>query len=475
VNEVQIEEVVRKVLEQIGKDAGGYIRSSASATKSEDGLFDSMDDAIDAAAQAQCVLAEMSLEKRKECIEAIRKTGIAHAEDVAQREMSETKMGKYEHKIIKMQVASARTPGVEDLQTTAWSGDHGLTVVEMAPFGVIGVITPITHPVPTLINNAISMISAGNTLVVNPHPGAKNVSGYGVQLINRAVVAVGGPRNIVTAVKNPTMESGKVLFNHPKIDLLCITGGPGVVREAMRASKRAICAGPGNPPVVIDETADLAKAAKSIIAGATFDNNILCIGEKEIFVVASVADELKRQLVAHGSFELTPHQMDQLADKVFENGGRGVEEPVVVRKYVGQDAPVLAQAIGLNISENILMLFGETSADHPFVLAEQMMPCLPLTRVPDVDTGIALAKKVEHGFKHTAIMHSMNVENLTKMGKAMNCTLFVKNGPSTGGLGIEGEGYFTHSIAGPTGEGITSARTFTRMRRCAMVDYLRVV
>ncbi len=389
--------------------------------------------------------------------------------------MSETKMGKYEHKIIKMQVASARTPGVEDLQTTAWSGDHGLTVEEMAPFGVIGVITPITHPVPTLINNAISMIAAGNTLVVNPHPGAKNVSGYGVQLINRAVVAAGGPRNIVTAVKNPTMESGKVLFNHPKIDLLCITGGPGVVREAMRASKRAICAGPGNPPVVVDETADLAKAAKSIIAGATFDNNILCIAEKEIFVVASVADELKRQLVAHGSFELTPQQMDQLADKVFENGGRGVEEPVVVRKYVGQDAPVLAQAIGLNIPANILMLFGETPADHPFVLAEQMMPCLPLTRVPDVDTGIALAKKAEHGFKHTAIMHSKNIENLTKMGKVMNCTLFVKNGPSTGGLGIGGEGYLTYSIAGFTGEGITSARTFTRMRRCAMVDYLRIV
>ncbi len=474
-NEVQIEEVVRKVLEQIGKDTSSYVRASASAAKSEDGLFDSMEDAIEAAAQAQCVFADMSLEKRKECIEAIRKTGIAHAEDVAQREMSETKMGKYEHKIIKMQVASARTPGVEDLQTSAWSGDHGLTVVEMAPFGVIGVITPITHPVPTLINNAISMIAAGNTLVVNPHPGAKNVSGYGVQLINRAVVAAGGPRNIVTAVKNPTMESGKVLFNHPKIDLLCITGGPGVVREAMRASKRAICAGPGNPPVVIDETADLAKAAKSLIAGATFDNNILCIGEKEIIVVASVADELKRQLVAHGSFELTPHQMDQLADKVFENGGRGVEEPVVVRKYVGQDAPVLAQVIGLNIPANIIMLFGETAADHPFVLAEQMMPCLPLTRVPDVDTGIAIAKKAEHGFKHTAIMHSKNIENLTKMGKAMNCTLFVKNGPSTGGLGIGGEGYFTHSIAGSTGEGITSARTFTRMRRCTMVDYLRVV
>ena len=243
----------------------------------------------------------------------------------------------------------------------------------------------------------------------------------------------------------------------------------------MQSSKRAICAGPGNPPVVIDETADLAKAAKSIVAGATFDNNLLCIAEKEIIVVDQVADQLIRELQAIGCVQLSLAQMDQLADKAFENGGRQVEEPVVNRQLVGRDAAVLAQAIGLNLPASVPMLFGETPWDHPWVLAEQMMPCLPLIRVANVSAAIDLAKKVEHGFRHTAIMHSKNVANLTAMAKAMNCTLFVKNGPSTAGLGLDGEGTFTHSIASPTGEGITTARTWTRMRRCTMVDYLRII
>jgi aldehyde dehydrogenase len=469
---LQIENIVQKVVEQL-KQAG--LTGASSPSHGDDGLFDNMEDAIEAASNAQVKLADGGMDLRKRAIDAIRKMGVEHAVDVSQREMAETKIGKYEHKIAKMQAASLRTPGVEDLISHAVSGDFGLTVNEMAPFGVIGAITPVTHPVPTLINNAISMIAAGNSVVVNPHPNAMNISGYGVQLINRAIVAAGGPHNLVTAVRKPTMETGKILFHHPKIDLLVITGGPGVVKAAMQASKRAICAGPGNPPVVVDETADLAKAARSIMEGATFDNNLLCIGEKEIIVVAQVADELIKELRTCGCYQLSTQQMDQLAEKAFENGGRNVEEPVVNRQLVGRDAQVLAKAIGLQIPETVTMLFGETVWNHPWVLAEQMMPCLPLIRVADVDAAIALAKKVEHGFRHTAIMHSKNIANLTKMGKEMNCTVFVKNGPSTAGLGINGEGTFTHSIASPTGEGITTARTFTRMRRCTMVDYLRII
>jgi acyl-CoA reductase-like NAD-dependent aldehyde dehydrogenase len=472
VDNPNIDAIVQRVLQQL-QNSG--ISKTVAEGSGSDGLFDDMEAAILAAWTAQQALTEGGMEMRKTCIAAIRQMGVDHAVDIAQREMAETKMGKYDHKIIKMQAASTRTPGVEDLLTDAYSGDHGLTVNEMAPFGVIGAITPVTHPVPTLVNNAISMIAAGNSVVVNPHPNAMNVSGYGVQLINRAIVKAGGPANLVTAVSKPTMETGKILFNHPRIAILVITGGPGVVKAAMQASKRAICAGPGNPPVVVDETADIRKAAKSIMEGATFDNNILCIGEKEIIVVNSVADELIRELKSLGCYQLSAAQMDQLAEQAFENGGRGAEEPVVNRKLVGRDASVLARAIGLELAADTPMLFGETAWNHPWVLAEQMMPCLPLIRVPDVEAAIQMAQKVEHGFRHTAIMHSKNIANLTRMGKVMNCTLFVKNGPSTAGLGINGEGTFTHSIASPTGEGITTARTFTRMRRCTMVDYLRVI
>ena len=475
--ESQIDAIVQRVLTHLGTEGLQPSVSTEPQTPSqgEDGMFDDMEAAIEAARIAQVQLTELGLEKRKEIIAAIRKAGIDNAQDFAERTHKETGMGRVVDKVKKHFLASQGTPGVEDLESTAWSGDNGLTVVEMAPYGVIGAITPSTHPVPTLINNAISMISAGNSIVVNAHPGAKNISAYGVQVLNRAIVSAGGPNNLITAVKTPTIETGKLLFNHPKIRLLCITGGPGVVRAAMAASKKAICAGPGNPPVVVDETADIPKAARDIIDGAVFDNNVLCISEKAIIVVDSVADELKRQLVAHGSYELTTQQMDSLANKAFVNGGWGEEEPVVNRELVGRDASVLARTIGLNIGPEIRMLHGETGPDHPFVIAEQMMPCLPIVRVANVDAAIDLAVKVEHGYGHTAIMHSKNVENLTKMGKRMDTTIFVKNGPSSAGVGVGGEGFITFSIASPTGEGITSARTFTRMRRCVMVDYLRVV
>jgi len=473
VDEKQIGLIVQKVLDELGKN--GEKRPIVTGDTCQDGVFEDIEEAIEAACQSQLQLANMTIEKRKEVIEAIRRAGQDNAKEFAKRTIDETKMGRYEHKITKCILASKHTLGVEDLETIAWSGDHGLTVEELAPFGVIGAIMPSTHPVPTLINNAISMISAGNSVVSNAHPAAKNVSNYAVQLLNQGIVAAGGPANLITCAKNPTMDTGKVIFTHPKIDLLTITGGPGVVRAAMKAGKRAICAGPGNPPVVVDETADIAKAAKCIIEGACFDNNLLCIGEKIIVAVEAIAEELKRQLVAHQSFELTTKQMDDLANIVFKNGGWGEEEPFLNREYVGKDAKTLAQALGITIPPDTELLFGETPDDHPFVNGEQMMCCVPFLRAPNVDAAILKAQKAEHNFRHSAMMHSKNIENMTKMGKIMNCTLFVKNGPSAAGVGIGGEGYFTHSIASPTGEGITSTRTFTRRRRCAMVDYLHIL
>ncbi len=472
-DEKQISAIVQRVIDDLQKT--GKVSTLAACTTCNAGIFDKIEDAIEAAYKAQLQLVNDTIEKRKDIIAAIRKTGQDYAQEFARRTVAETKMGRVDHKILKCQLASRLTPGVEDLETTAWSGDHGLTIEELAPFGVIGAIMPSTHPVPTLLNNAISMIAAGNSMVINAHPAAKEVSNYAVGLLNKAITDVGGPANLITCARVPSMETGQILFTHPKVNILAITGGPGVVKAAMKAGKRAICAGPGNPPVVIDETADLANAAKSIVAGATFDNNLLCISEKTIIVVERVAEEFKRQLIAHKSFELTCKQMDDLAKIVFKDGGRGTEEPIVNRDYVGRDAHVLAKALNITIPPDTEMLFGETPVDHPFVNAEQMMCCLPMLRSPNVDAAIMLAQKVEHDFRHTAIMHSKNIENMTKMGRLMNCTLFVKNGPSSAGLGVGGEGYLTHSIASPTGEGITSARTFTRRRRCAMVDYLRIV
>ena len=166
-----------------------------------------------------------------------------------------------------------------------------------------------------------------------------------------------------------------------------------------------------------------------------------------------------------------------LAEKAFvfpQGKGAGCPHPVVNRDLVGRDAAVLAKAIGLDIPASTQLLFGETKADHIFVDEEQMMPFIPVVRVPDVDTAIAEAIKAEHGYKHTGVMHSQNIRNLTKMAQEIDTTLFIKNGPCMTGLGLGGEGFLSFSIATPTGEGVTTPMTFTRSRRCVMVENLNL-
>jgi propionaldehyde dehydrogenase len=466
------EEHIRKIVEEVVQRVVTSNMDGSSTAGGEGGVFQTIDAAVQAATRAQLQLVEMSLEQRKQIVEAFRRTSHEYAEEFSRRALAETGMGRYEDKILKHQVAADSTPGVEDLEATSWTGDNGLTVVEMAPYGVIGAVTPSTHPVPTMVNNAICIVSAGNSVVFNVHPAGKKVSMFAVRLINEAVVKVGGPANLVTAVEEPTLESANDLFHHPGIRLLLVTGGPGVAQAALATPKKAIVAGPGNPPVVVDETADLAKAARDIIDGGAFDNNILCLGEKQVFAIDSIADELKRLMVQYSAYELNAQQVDALSQVAFVDGPDG--HPMANRELVGRNASVLGERIGLNLDDSLRMLIGETDANHVFVREEQMMPFLPIVRVPNIDQAIREAVISENGYGHTAIIHSRNIENMHRMARAANTTIFVKNGPSYAGVGLGGEGFGTYSIAGPTGEGLTSPRTFTRQRRCALVDYFRI-
>jgi len=437
------------------------------------GVFDTVDQAASAAEQAFEDLSQLSLEKRGKIIQAIRECGLKNKRQIAEMTVEETGMGRVNHKEAKFELVAAKTPGIEILQPNCFTGDRGLTVDELAPFGVIGAVTPVTHPVPTMMNNAISFIASGNTAVFNAHPASKKVFAHGIRTFSQAILEAGGPPNLITCVKEPTIETGKTLFNHPKIRLLLVTGGPAVVKEAIRAPKRAICAGPGNPPVVVDDTADLHKAAESIIAGGGFDNNILCIGEKQIFVMNSVADQLIKELTAQGCFMLDKGQVDQFTRVAF--GLDKGDKPTLNRNLVGRRADVLARTIGLELTYDPPLLIGETGFDHLFVQEEQMMPFIPIVRVRNITEAINMAIESEHGYGHTACIHSRNIQHMHEMAKRVNTTIFVKNGPSTAALGSGGEGYTAFSIASPTGEGCCTARTFTRMRRCSLVDYFRIV
>ena len=363
-----------------------------------------------------------------------------------------------------------KPPGLEDLQPDSYSGDGGLTLVERAPYGIIGAITPSTNPTATVINNSISMLAAGNGVVFAPHPSATKCSHYTMSLLNEAIIEAGGPRNILTSVADASIENAQKMMTHPGIRLLCVTGGPGVVAAASKSRKKYVAAGPGNPPVVVDETADLKKAARDIVSGASLDNNVLCIAEKEIIVVESVADELKKNLKNSGAYEASPREIAQL-EKICIDSKTGAPN----RGLVGKNASVILEQIGVRVPDDVRIVLCEVAADHPFVVEELLMPVIPLVRVRDVHTAVELAVKVEHGNRHTAVMHSKNIDNLHMMARKCDCSIFVKNGPSYAGLGLGGEGCTTMTIASPTGEGITTARSFTRQRRCVIVDSFRIV
>lgn len=437
------------------------------------GVFDSVDDAVNAASEAQRKFETMGLEKRRKAVDCIRKICVERADALGLEEFEETKIGRLKHKVEKLITAGEKTPGVEFLTTRAYSGEQGVTLEEFAPFGVVGIITPVTHSLPTLAGNAINILAAGNALVCNPHPGGAGVACHGTQLFNQAIHQAIGLNNLITTIGKPTLESAEAIFAHRGVRLLCVTGGPAVARAALRSPKRAIVAGPGNPPVVVDETACLTNAAKSIIAGGAYDNNLLCIGEKEVFAVASIFDELMDTMAKHKAVRLNKDQIAALTKVAFvpSEGGK-----VVVNKdLIGQDAAVLAKHAGVSVPSDTELLYGETDESHPFVDHEQMMPFVPFVKTPDVDSAIALAKKYEHGFKHTAIIHSRNVDTITRMGREMDVTLYVQNGPSMACLGLGGEGYLSFSIATPTGEGVTTPLTFTRVRRSSTVGSMRVI
>ncbi len=462
--------IVQEVLKNL-KTAGAIPAASKGASISGGkGIFENVEDAIKSAGDAQKKLVELPVVLRKKMIENMRKRCMAKIEEIARIGVEDTGYGRIEDKIQKNTLAITKTPGMEDLQPVSYSGDNGLTIVEQAPYGIIGSITPSTNPSETIICNSIGMIAAGNAVVFGPHPGAVKISTYMIELLNDAVVEVGGPANLMTMAAKPSIENAQVLMTHPSIRLLVVTGGPAVVAAAAKCGKKFIAAGPGNPPAVVDETADLKKAARDIVSGATLDNNILCIAEKEIIVVESVAEELKRHLRNSGAYEASAREIMQLEKLVIDPKTGGPN-----RKFVGKNASFILEQIGVRVPDEIRMVLCETGPDHPFVVEELLMPVVPLVRVRDVHAAIDLAVKVEHGNNHTAVMHSRNIDNLHKMAVRCNCSIFVKNGPSYAGLGMGGEGYATFTIASPTGEGLTSARTFSRQRRCIIVDSFRIV
>jgi aldehyde dehydrogenase len=439
------------------------------------GIFADMGAACVAAEEAFHQLQAKGLAGRAKIVELVKDMCTARAVEWGHIEFEETKIGRRDHKVEKLQIVKL-VPGLEWLKPYGLSGDHGITLEEQTPFGVVGAVTPVTHSVPTIAGNIVSMVAAGNSVVFNPHPGGARCAAMAIRAFNEAIHAALGIEHLICTVAEPSIPSFEAMCKHEAVRLLCVTGGPAVVNAAMKSGKRAICAGPGNPPVVVDGTGCLKQAAANVLHGAAYDNNLLCIGEKQVFVLESIATKFMAELAAAGAAKLNAAQLAKLTGVAFSNAkdAGGCSHPVLNRAFVGKDATWLAQQAGASVPADTPLLFAETDADHPYVIEEQMMPVLPIVRVKNFDEAVTAAAKSEHGYKHSAIIHSLNVDHMTQMARALDTTLFVKNGPSTAGLGLGGEGYLNYSIATTTGEGICTPRTFTRTRRCVMVDNLRI-
>ncbi len=444
--------------------------ASVAEADSSVGIFNDVAEAVKAAKQAFKKLSSLGIKGRDDVVKIVKDLTIANAVSWGKFEYDETKIGRLDHKVEKLQIV-AGVPSTEWLRPDAFSGDNGIMLEEFTPYGVIGAITPLTHSIPTIAGNIVNMVAAGNAIVFNPHPGGAKSAVLAVSTFNKAIEQKLGIKNLICCIEKPTLDSFNALAQNPDVAIMCITGGPGVVAAAMKSGKKCICAGPGNPPVIVDETVCPNKAAKDIITGCAYDNNLLCVGEKEVFVLEAAYDKFIAAMRKNGGFEIAGAALERLTNAAFENKNGHY---VLKRDLVGKDPEELARAAGVSIPSGTQLLFAQTDTNHPFVIEEQMMPMLPIVKVKDFDEALECAMTAEHGYKHSALIHSLDVSRMTLMARALDTTVFVKNGPCVSGLGLGGEGYLSYSIATATGEGISNPKTFTRKRRCVMVGNLNI-
>ena len=476
ISDTEVRSIIERVRQKVGADPGRRaVEVPSPPSVGGAGIHPTVDAAVTACRAAFVDYRACGLDARHRIVDRLRAVMREHSRELAEMAHAETGLGRAEDKFKKNNLVIEKTPGPEDLEPQTWTGDRGLTLTEPAPFGVIGAITPTTNPTATIINNTIAGISAGNGLVFNVHPNAKAVSVHTIRLINGAITEAGGPPDLVATVPDPTIESAQELMNHPGVRILLITGGPGVVEEARKTRKRAILAGPGNPPVVVDETADIDLAGREIVRGASFDNNLICTDEKEVFVVASMADALFDAMRAHGGYVLAEHELAKIDRLIFREAAHDGKPGKINPRWIGQNAGAILAEIGVRSAEHIRLVVADVPFSHSLVWTEQMMPVMPVARVPDVDRAISLAIAAEHGCCHTASIFSRNVDTITRMAREIDVSIFVANAATLAGLGDGGEGYTSFSIASPTGEGLTRPRSLSRERRLAIAGGLRIV
>jgi len=358
---------------------------------------------------------------------------------LAQMAVEETGMGVVEDKVIKNHFASEyifnkyrdeKTCGVlsEDEEAGA------MTVAE--PMGVICGIIPVTNPTSTAIFKALISLKTRNGIVFSPHPRARRSTCEAARIVLEAAVAAGAPRDIIGWIDEPSLELSNALMRHPAIKLILATGGPAMVHAAYSSGTPAIGVGPGNTPVVIDETADLKRAVASILMSKTFDNGVVCASEQAVIAVDSIYDDLRDRFRRHLGHLLSPAEADAVRGVLMVDG-------TVNPAIVGQSAPRIAAMAGFTVPANTQVLIGEVleiSAGEPFA-HEKLSTVLALYRARDFEDAVdkAAALVALQGIGHTSVLYTDQDgqrERVNYFSAHMKTSRILINTPSShGGIG----------------------------------------
>jgi acetaldehyde dehydrogenase/alcohol dehydrogenase len=358
---------------------------------------------------------------------------------LARRAVEETGMGLVEDKVIKNHFASEYIYNKYKDEKTCGvlSEDDEAGVMTVAePVGVICAIIPTTNPTSTAIFKALIALKTRNGVIFSPHPRAKRCTCAAAKVVLDAAVAAGAPADILGWIDEPTIELSNALMRHPSVKLILATGGPGMVHAAYSSGTPAIGVGPGNTPVVIDETADLKRAVASILLSKTFDNGVVCASEQAVIAVDAIYDDVRSRFRRHCGYILSAVEADAVRMVLF---AYGAVNPAVV----GQSAAKIAAMAGIEVPANTQVLIGEVSEiseDEPFA-HEKLSPVLALYRTKDFEEAVDKAADLValQGIGHTSVLYTDQDgqrERINYFSARMKTSRILVNTPSSqGGIG----------------------------------------
>lgn len=368
--------------------------------------------------------------------DAVAKAGHARAQEFAEAAVRETGMGVVAHKLQKNQACST---GIWDL----YKGEDFIApriqadrkIVELPrPAGVIFALVPVTNPVATVYFKTLLALMTRNAIILSPHPQARGVCSDAARVLAEAAKAAGAPDGVVQVIEAPTIPLIETLMGDDRIDLIVATGGPAVVKAAYRSGNPAIGVGPGNAPVVVDDSADLKAAAKRIVSSKSFDNSILCTNESTVLAFASIADRLLDAMKAEGAHLCTPDQVAKLRALLFTDTGFNTQ-------MIGKDAEVIARAAGFSApGAKILLTPVDMVQPEEKLVREKLAPVLAFARVAGIDQAISAARSMmrKAGQGHSAVIHSKREANILAFAAAVPALrVGVNVGASLGASGFE--------------------------------------